>query len=245
MLEQAKIQEDQKNMICTITGDSGVGKTSFAATFPKPLFICVEDGIKSIPKEKRPPSLPLVRNVDNLWAQLKAVIDEQHDYKTIVIDSVTQLDILFTEKVLTDSNTNNIARAEGGFGAGYSALSALHARVRRFGEKCLSKGLNVVFIAHADMQMIDLPDAEPYSRYTVKLHKKSLSHYVDNVDLVGQVRLESFIDKDKRKAKSDGTRVLRCYANVSGITKNRYGITKDIELKPFANPFIESKLIGV
>ena len=57
----------------------------------------------------------------------------------------------------------------------------------------------MVFIAHADMQMIDLPDAEPYSRYTVKLHKKSLSHYIDNVDLVGQVRLESFVDKDKRK----------------------------------------------
>ena len=32
-------------IICTITGDAGVGKTRLAATFPDPIFIRAEEGI--------------------------------------------------------------------------------------------------------------------------------------------------------------------------------------------------------
>lgn len=233
MLELAKIQENER-MICTFTAEAGLGKTSLAATFPKPLFICAEDGLKSIPIDIRPPSLPIVRTVKDLWDQLKAVINEKHDYQTLVIDSVTQLDTLFIENILSqESGTKSMATAMGGYGAGYSALSALHGRVRKAADMIK---MNVVFIAHADTQIIDLPDQEPYSKYTIRMHHKSVSHYIDNVDLVGQLMLDMTVKKDKKRAYSDGTRILRCYATPSGVTKNRYGIDEDIIIERGKNP---------
>ena len=235
MLELASVKDNDR-IIATITGEAGLGKTSLAATFPKPFFICTEDGIKSIPKENRPMSLDLVTDVKYLWDQLKALLNEKHDYETLVIDSVTQLDVLFTDHIMaSDSNKPaSLAQAMGGYGAGYSALSSLHGKVRRVAERLK---MNVVFIAHSDTQLIDLPDQESYTKYTIRMHHKSVSHYIDNVDLVGQIMLDMHVKKDKKRAYSDGSRIIRCHATPSGVTKNRYGIEEDIELQKGVNPF--------
>jgi hypothetical protein len=110
---------DDRSIICTITGDAGLGKTSLAATFPKPIFIRAEDGLQAIPTATRPDAFPLLSNVDMLWEQLTALIKEDHDYKTLVIDSVTQLDNLFTNHIVdTDpKKPRTIAQALGGYGA--------------------------------------------------------------------------------------------------------------------------------
>ena len=76
-------------IIATITGDAGIGKTTLACSFQKPIVIRVEDGLQSIPENERPDAFPVVQKVDELWSQLSALINEQHDYKTVVIDSVT------------------------------------------------------------------------------------------------------------------------------------------------------------
>jgi GTPase SAR1 family protein len=89
-----------RSVIVTIIGDSGLGKTSLAATFPKPIFIRAEDGLQAIKSDARPDAFPLLSKVDDLWEQLKALVIEQHDYQTVVIDSVTALERLFTQHVI-------------------------------------------------------------------------------------------------------------------------------------------------
>ena len=79
ILEQATVPESGPQII-TICGDAGLGKSSLAATFPKPIFIRCEDGVARIPKEFRPASLPVIRSEDQLWEQCKALIHEEHDY---------------------------------------------------------------------------------------------------------------------------------------------------------------------
>lgn len=235
-------QPDDRPVICTITGDSGIGKTSLSATFPKPIFIRIEDGIQSIPKAQRPAAFPIAQTADNLWEQLTALIKDKHDYKTLVIDSVTQLDTLLIQHIVdTDpKQPRTIAQALGGYGAGFQALSGLHGRVRKAaGILNEQRGMHIVFIAHAETTTIELPDSEPYTRYDIRLQKKSMSHYVDNVDLVGFIRLETFTtgDGERKKAISDGTRIITCYARASNISKNRYGITEDLPVTLGVNPF--------
>ena len=87
---------NDRPIICTLTGDAGLGKTSLAATFPKPIFIRAEDGLQAIPASSRPDAFPILNTVEQLWEQLTALIKDEHDYKTLVIDSITQLDNLFT-----------------------------------------------------------------------------------------------------------------------------------------------------
>ncbi len=231
-------------IIATITGDSGIGKTSLAATFPKPVFIRGEDGMQSIPESNRPDAFPLISDVKQLWEQLGALINEKHDFKTVVIDSVTVLERLFTQYVVENDpkQPKSINQALGGYGAGLSAVGAMHQRVRKAAGLLCDKGINVIFIAHADTTTIELPDESPYTRYDLRLGKKSIAPYTDDVDLVAFLKLETFFtnnEGERKKAKSDGTRIAITYASASNISKNRYGIETDLIVKNGENPFIE------
>lgn len=229
-------------IIATITGDPGVGKTSLAATFPKPIFVRAEDGLQSIPIESRPDALPLISSVDSLWEQLTALINEEHDYQTIVIDSVTELETMFGRHVIESDpkKPKSLAQAQGGYGAGFQAVAALHARVRRAAQVLNDKGLHVIFIAHSDVTTIEPPDGDSYTRYDLRLHKKSMTHYVDNVDMVAYLKLQMFThgDGDRKKAVSDGSREAVCHTSASNISKNRYSIDEPLQVQKGVNPFV-------
>lgn len=228
-------------VICTITGDAGIGKTRLSATFPKPIFIRAEDGMQSIPESERPDAFPLIAKVEDLWSQLSSLINEKHGYKTAVIDSVTRLETLFLQNVIENDpkKPKSINQALGGYGAGMLAVGAMHARVRKACGMLNDKGMHVVFIAHIDTNTIDLPDEESYTRYDLRLGKKSTAPYVDDVDMVAFLKLETFTvgDGEKKKAISDGTRVAICHTSAANISKNRYGITEPLAVVEGKNPF--------
>lgn len=227
-------------VVATIIGDAGLGKTSLAATFPKPIFIRAEDGLSSIPELLRPDAFPRIYKADDLWEQLTALIKEDHAYSTLVVDSVTALEVIFNDHVIdTDpKRPKGIQQAHGGYGAGRDMIASMHRRLRKAAEMLVERGMNVVFVAHADTVRIEPPDADPYTKYTMRLHEKSMQPYVDNVDLVGFLRLETFVtgDGERKKAISDGTRQLVCHAVASNVSKNRFGITEPIEVKLAENP---------
>lgn len=233
-----------RSVIVTICGDSGLGKTSLACTFPNPIVIRAEDGLQAIPADTRPDAFPPLSSEKQLWEQLAALVTEEHPYKTLVIDSVTALERLFTQHVIESDpkQPRSINQALGGYGAGLAAVSALHQRVRKAcGILNDRKGMHIVFVAHADTETIELPDQDAYTRYNLRLGKKSVAPYVDDSDVVGFLKLETFTtgDGERKKAISDGTRVLVTYATASNISKNRYGITEDIVVAIGQNPLTQ------
>lgn len=229
-------------VLATILGDAGMGKTSLAATFPKPIFIRAEDGLQAIPADSRPDAFPLLTSPDDLWAQFSGLIKEKHDYKSVVVDSSTALDRLFVQEVMDSDpkKPKSINQALGGYGAGLSAVGALHQRVRRAAGMLIDRGINVVFIAHAETETLELPDQDPYTRYNLRIGKKSVAPYTDDVDIVAHVKLQTFTkgDGERKKAISDGTRIVTCYATASAVCKNRFGITEDLPAPAGVNPFI-------
>jgi len=241
ILDKAASPADRA-VIATITGESGVGKTRLAATFPKPVFIRAEDGMQSIPAAERPDALPIIETPKELWDQLTALIQEEHKYQTVVIDSVTALERMFIQHVVdTDSKKpQSINQAIGGYGAGMRAVGAMHQRIRKAAGLLNSRGVHIVFIAHSDTTTVDLPDQDSYTRYDLRLGKHSVPSYVDDVDMVGYLKLETHTlgDGERKKAISDGTRVLVTYTAASQVSKNRYGITDDIEVTEGVNPLI-------
>jgi len=231
-------------VIMTICGDSGMGKTTLASTFPKPIVIRAEDGLQSIKADCRPDAFPMLSTVDNLWEQLTALVKEEHDYQTVIVDSVTALERMFIQYVI-DSDTKkprSINQALGGYGAGLAAVSAMHQRVRKAcGVLNERRGMHVVFVAHADVETLELPDQDPYSRYSLRLGKKSVAPYVDDSDIVGFIKLQTFTtgDGERKKAISDGSRLLVTYTTAANVSKNRYGITEDLLVEEGVNPLID------
>lgn len=244
ILQQAQRPADMP-IVATISGDAGIGKTTFACTFPRPVVIRLEDGLQAVPEHWRPAALPVVGSVEVLLQQITAIAKGAHDFGTLILDSVTQLDELFIKHVVDNdsSNPKSINQAAGGYGGGMRAVADLHQRVRKGAELCRRRGMHVVFIAHSDTSKVEPPDGEPYTRYDLRLHPKCQSPYVDNVDLVGYLKLEMHGKRrdgdDMVKVISDGTRILSCHTQAANVSKNRYGIKDNLYVEPGENPLYD------
>jgi hypothetical protein len=231
-------------IVATILGDAGMGKTSLAATFPNPIVVRAEDGVQGVPDELKPDALPPLQSVDALWEQLTALCREDHGYKTVVIDSITQLEQMFVQWVVENDpkKPRTINQANGGYGAGWQAVGGMHQRVRKAAGALVEKGCHVVFLAHADTTTVEPPDGDPYTRYDLRLNKRSVAPYTDNVDVVGYLRLQTYThgeEGQRKKAISDGSRVLVTYATPNNISKNRYGIETDLPVGKGENPLYQ------
>lgn len=235
----------------TIVGVQGTGKTSLACTFPNVIMLRTqgEKPPMDIAEEQMPATIE-IESSDDLWAILKSLVHDPHDYKTAVFDTTTGLDTQFTQDVLAaDPNARGLNQSHGGYGNGASMVSAMHMRVRKAAEVLRKRrGMNIVFLAHAEITDITPPDGDPYSSYTLRLPKKSMSPYLDSVDLVGFLKQERIVrgavePKNDRAGKpgraiTSGDRVLVTYLNPAFASKNRFGITDDIDVVKGENPFL-------
>lgn len=226
---------------CTLVGEGGIGKTSLAAAFPSPVFIKTEDGTASL-IGKDVQSFPLAENSAQVFEALTVLQNEQHDFKTVVIDSITQLNTMIEKEIVEGDpkRPSSINQALGGYGAGHNAVAQMHGRIR---ETCntlaYDLGMNVVYIAHADSETVEPPDNDAYTRYSLRLNKRSVSHYSDNVDIVAFLKLRTMTmgQGDTKKAKTTGERIITCYPTPSHISKNRFGIKDDLIFNEGDNPF--------
>lgn len=241
-LKKLERPKGQRPIIATFFGEGGMGKSTLAAMFPKPVFIRTEDGTASLAGNDDVMLFPLVSSSQEVLDQIEALATQEHDFKTLVLDSITQLATMIEHEIVAaDPKAKSINQAGGGYGAGYNTAAEKHRQVREWaGALAYERGMNVVFIGHADTETLDLPDFDPFARYTVRMHKRSLPHYTDNVDLVGLIRLKTYVrgDGDKKRAISTGDREIICFPQASSVTKNRFNITQPL---PFTfeggNPF--------
>lgn len=225
----------------TIFGEGGTGKTTLAALFPAPIFIRAEDGFDVFAGKKAPNAFPVLETGVDIFEQLDALLEQEHPFKTLVIDSITSLDKKFESHVVRqDPRAKSINQAAGGYGAGHGAVAELHAKVKDKADKLRKeKGMTVVFLGHVETETMDLPDEPNYSRYSMRIHKKSIGYYTDFVSLVGLLKLQTVVDQESGKAKSFGDRIMIVDKRASSITKNRYGLVDDIDVPEGKNPLLD------
>lgn len=232
-----------KPIIMTIVGEGGIGKTTFASLFPKPIILRTEDGTMSLDGRDDVALFPVAKSSKECFSYIEMLGTEQHDFKTLIIDSITQLNVLIEKEIVElDPKAKSLNSALGGYGAGFSAVSEVHRKFREWcGMLSSDKNMNIVFIAHTDTEVIEMPDQDAYTRYTIRMNKKSVSHYSDNVDVVGYLKLKTFTTGggDKKKAISSGERIMTCYPTANHISKNRLGISEDITILKGENPFLQ------
>ena len=214
-----------------IYGSEGVGKSTFAALAPNPVFVQTEDGLSEIDCSK----FPLAKSFDDVVLQLQAVRDEQHDYGTVVIDSLDWLERLVWDRVCADYGVKSIEKADGGYGKGYvHALTYWRQIVSLLNDIRARKGMAVILIAHAAVERFEDPEHAAYDRYTPRLHKKACSLVCERVDAVlfasRRMRVDSTTGKAAPVGADGGERILRTNGSPACIAKNRFGLPTELPL---------------
>ena len=226
-----------------IYGSEGVGKSTFAALAPNPVFVQTEDGLSEIDCSK----FPLAKSFDDVVLQLQAVRDEQHDYGTVVIDSLDWLERLVWDRVCADYGVKSIEKADGGYGKGYvHALTYWRQIVSLLNDIRARKGMAVILIAHAAVERFEDPEHAAYDRYTPRLHKKACSLVCEWVDAVlfasRRMRVDSTTGKAAPVGADGGERILRTNGSPACIAKNRFGLPAELPLSGSA--FVEALTPG-
>ena len=214
-----------------VYGAEGVGKSTFASLAPNPVFVQTEDGLSEIDTSK----FPLARTFDDVVMQLQAVRDEQHEFGTLVIDSLDWLERLVWDRVCADYGVKSIEKADGGYGKGYvHALTYWRQIVSILNDIRSKRGMAVILIAHAAVERFEDPEHAAYDRYTPRIHKKACSHICEWVDAVlfasRRLRVDSTTGKAAPVGADGGERILRTNGSPACIAKNRFGLPTELPL---------------
>lgn len=131
----------EKRLKALFYGPAGVGKSTAAASFPSPYFIDTERGIENDQYvkllQKNSGAVFQTSDFSELMNEVKSLLTEKHEYKTLVIDPLTTLYNDLLDKSAIKNGTE--------FGRHYSEANK---QVKHLLNLLLRLDMNVIITAH-------------------------------------------------------------------------------------------------
>lgn len=224
-----KIAKAQK---VVLYGPEGIGKSSFAAQFPDPLFIDTEGSTSNmdVARLDKPSS----------WTFLNQQIDfvkNNRPCKTLIIDTIDWAERLGIDFVTQRGNKESITSF--GYGDGFIQLEEEVGKLLNKLSDVIEAGIHVVLSAHAKIARFEAPDEMgAYDRYELKLGNKTTARTAPLVkewaDMVLFMNYKTFSvatdDKGKKFKGQGGARII--YANHSPAwdAKNRHDLPDEMPM---------------
>lgn len=216
--------------IC-IYGGHGIGKSTIASQFPRPIFISTEEGLNSLDVTSFPRALKISDVVDSI----KTLIKEEHDFKTVVVDTIDWL----IEPLIVDSVNSQYDEKAQAYGKGSMYIAEEFREILQGLDALVTKrGMNVVLIAHAAVVKFEDPRTDPYDRYLPKLPKACNALMQEWVDVLAFAAFKVIIKKSEAKGfdtakvrgTTNGERLLHFVESPAYAAKNRYNCPDEIEM---------------
>ena len=232
LLEQVKSGRATAPRRVMLYGTHGIGKSTFGAMSPKPIFLQTEDGLGEIDCDK----LPLTESFEQAIAALSELYTEKHPYRTIVVDSLDWLERLIWADVCKKRNVESIEDV--GFGKGY-VFALTQWREFLAGLEALrnDRAMMVVLVAHARIERFENPETETYDRYVPRLHKLAaavMQEWCDEVLFatyrVHTTKTEEGFNRKRTHAIGTGERILRTVERPAHLAKNRLNLPEELPL---------------
>jgi len=212
-----------------IYGVEGIGKSTFAAGAPAPVFIQTEDGLGSLQVDH----FPIATKVSDVLDALSSLFEDDHTFKTVVIDSLDWLENLIWRDIEQKYDAKDLAYGKGAMIAADKWREILEGLTALRNDK----GMIVILLAHVEIKRFDSPETEPFDRYQPKLQARSSALIREWVDAVLFANYKTIVKRDdvgfnKTVARgiSTGERLLYTSERPAYQAKNRYGLPESLPL---------------
>ena len=209
-------------------GVEGIGKSSFAARFPQPVFIDTEGGTGRLDVQR----LPAPDSWQMLLDEAAAAADGQVPCQTLVLDTADWAEKLCMAGVCARFKVKGIEDI--GYGKGYTYVKEDFAWLLDGLDQVVASGRHVVVIAHAALSKFEQPDAVgSYDRWTMKTSKQVAPLLREWCDMLLFANYKTVVEKSgsgpsaKNKA-SGARRVLYTTHNACWDGKNRFALPDEV-----------------
>lgn len=211
-------------------GPEGIGKSTFAAQFPDPLFIDTEGSTKELDVARlpRPTSWPIL-------GQELSFVKESRPCRTLIIDTIDWAEQLCIDFICSKHGKQGIE--DFGYGNGYVYAKEELGKLLNRLEELIEREIHVVLTAHAQIRKFEQPDElGAYDRYELKLGKKTgsqtsplVKEWADMVLFANYKTQSVAVDKKGQKHKAQGgRRVMYTAHHPCWDAKNRHGLAEEL-----------------
>lgn len=214
-----------------LIGTEKIGKSTFGASSPSPVFIAAEEGINHLDVK----AFPEPQTAQDIFDAVAELEEQKHSFQTLVIDTVDWAEPLLAKRLCERNGWESIESP--GFGKGQVALTdEWRVLLARLDQLRRSRGMEVILLAHATVKTFANPTGPDYSRYELALSKGAsalLKQWCDcilfadfedvMVDSKGQT-VTGVSSKLKVKGISTGRHVIHTQRTAAWDAGNRYGL---------------------
>jgi hypothetical protein len=210
-----------------VYGNHGIGKSTFGAAAPNPVFILTEDGLGVLDV----PHFPLAQTFDAVMEAIAALYSEENDFSTVVIDSLDWLDNLIWQTINAKHDAKDLAYGKG------AVIAADYWRQVLDGLSALRNDRNmaILLLAHCEIKRFDSPEVEPFDRYVLKLQARSSALVQEWADAVLFANYKTIVKKDAvgfnntvSRGITTGERLLFTTDKPAHQAKNRFNLNDSL-----------------
>lgn len=212
-----------------IYGENGVGKSTIASQFPKPLCLNLEDGVGDIECD----STDRIKTFNDFYGAL--VECASTEYRTIWIDTVDWAEKLLMTEVATKAGKEVVEDI--GFGKGYQKVEFHWEKIIDALTVLWKQNRHIVMTCHERITKLPNPDGETISLWAPDLSEKCSGLIMEWCDEVLYCKYKTFNRKLEEGPKQGRTiqaaisdRVIVCNKQPGIEAKNRLGMPDEVPL---------------
>ena len=183
-----------------LAGVEKIGKSTFAAGAPNPVFVPVkgEEGIDALDVART----PVVETYGELVEVIQALAEQEHKYKTLVIDSVSTLEPIIWDHLCSAEGVSGIEKVGGGYGKGYiEAVGKWREIMAGLDYLRDERGMGCILIGHVAVKTFTDPLGESYDTYELDIHKKASGALMRWSDCILFANSKAIVKKDEKTEK--------------------------------------------
>ena len=248
-LTSGRIKAAQK---VVIYGPEGIGKSTFAGKFPRPVFCDTEGSTKHMDVVRTPKPLSWPQLID----QVDYFTQNPDQLDTFVLDTSDWAERMCVEHICSKAAKAGIE--DFGYGKGFTYLVEEFGKLLNKLEDLIEAGVHVVLTAHAKMRKFEQPDEMgAYDRWEMKLSKTVAPLVKEWADMVLFATYKTYVvnvdgqgtEKGKNKAQG-GRRVIKATHHPCWDAKNRHDLPDEANFEYgaiahlFAEPLAKGNAVG-